>query len=82
MYSLRAFYVEGFQFKDCMNIAVFLCKRSTLCQSEDVIMYFPNISPDGSCYYNDKYDRNGINVMYQHLEVITADYPVHMCLVT
>jgi len=51
---------------------VVLLKLSTICQSEDVIMYFTYIS---SCYYNDKYDRIGIDVMYQYLEAITADYP-------
>ena len=44
-------------------------------QSEDFIMYFTYISPEGSCYYNDKYDQNGTDVMYQHFVAMRADYP-------
>jgi len=60
------------------TVVYFVNYLPTICQSEDVIMYFTYISPKGPCYYNDKYDRNGIDVMYQHLEVITVDDPKNL----
>ena len=38
-------------------------------------MYFTYISPEGSCYYNDRPEKNGVNEMYSHLENIVYDYP-------
>jgi len=42
---------------------------------DDIIMFFAYVSPDGSCYYNDRDEKNGLSEMYTCLENIKIDYP-------
>ena len=57
------------------NCVILYFELSSLFNCEDMIMYFTYISPEGSCYYDDKDEKNGIFVMQSHLESIKLDYP-------
>ena len=56
------------------NCIVLYCEFSSFFKCEDIIMYFAYISPEGSCYYNDKEQKDGIINMLSHLECIRTEY--------
>ena len=51
------------------NCVVLYFRLSTLFTYEDIIMYLTYISPEGSCYYDDKEQTNGIFSMQSNMHI-------------